>query len=126
MAIAGAASMAGGGALRAQEAEVGVLPDLAAMPADDTTLQTYDDGGHKRLLLRFDGFIHNIAVPPDGAVGPPTAGALDIRGVRPSARVPMRVHQLVYAADGSIARTITGTGARLVFATADGHDHWHL
>src|ERR1700684_2357374 len=63
---------------QARSAEpAGVLPNLVADPPDNQSLETSNtEGGLKpdgesRLLLRFNGYIHNI--------GP---GALDIRGSR--------------------------------------------
>ncbi len=49
----------------------GLLPNLVADPPDNASLTTSSIEGHTRLLLRFNGYIHN-----DGS------GALDIRGSR--------------------------------------------
>lgn len=55
---------------RASDSEP-LLPDLVADPPDNAMLETSSIGGRARLLLRFNGYIHNI--------GP---GALDFRGSR--------------------------------------------
>ncbi len=53
-----------------------LLPNLVADPPDSTALATDSSTGTPRLLLRFNGYIHNI--------GP---GALDFRGSREKPKV---------------------------------------
>jgi hypothetical protein len=69
--------------------------------------------GEPELLLRFNGYIHNV--------GP---GALDFRGSRSSASEPMNAFQRVYDTGGGFKEE--PSSAELVYATADGHEHWHL
>src|SRR5690348_11397332 len=54
----------------------GLLPNLVADPPDGTSLQTDSSSGTARLLLRFNGYVHNR--------GP---GAVDFRGQREKPRV---------------------------------------
>jgi Big-like domain-containing protein/lysyl oxidase len=95
------------------------LPNLVADPPSNVSLETSTtEGGLKEpgeamLLLRFNGYIHNV--------GP---GALDFRGSRKSSSEAMHAFQRVYYSDGSFKEE--PSSAELVFATADGHDHFHL
>lgn len=96
-----------------------LLPDLVADPPSNISLETSTtEGGLKKnaepqLLLRFNGFIHNI--------GP---GALDFRGERGSTAEAMKASQRVYNSDGSFKEE--PSSAELIYVTADGHEHWHL
>jgi hypothetical protein len=96
-----------------------LLPNLVADPPNNVTLETSStEGGLKssgepKLLLRFNGYIHNV--------GP---GALEFRGYRNSPSEPMKAFQRVYNSDGSYREE--PSSAELVYATADGHEHWHL
>jgi hypothetical protein len=103
------AGWAAGFAQAARAAEV--LPELVADPPDGMELQS--TGG--QLLLRFNGYVHNAGL-----------GALDIRASRSDTSQPMTVQQRIFQADGTISRQVTLPGAQMIFATADGHDHWHL
>jgi hypothetical protein len=67
-----------------------------------------------RLLLRFDGFVHNV--------GP---GPLEVTGQRASIADPMIPRQRIYRSDGS-SYDVVMPGALMVYASADGHSHWHL
>jgi hypothetical protein len=87
------------------------LPELVADPPDGMELQS--TGG--QLLLRFNGYVHNAGM-----------GALDIRASRSDTSQPMTVQQRIFQPDGNISRQVTLPGAQMIFATADGHDHWHL
>src|SRR5271163_4735830 len=140
----------------AQSAEpTALLPDLVADPPDNVSLETSDtEGGLKgagesRLLLRFNGYVHNI--------GP---GALDFRGSREKpvetqateeeverhrekeeelpqkteeelAKPPMKAFQRVFttnAEETNIERPHKEepSSAELVYVNADGHHHFHL
>jgi hypothetical protein len=69
---AGALLLAGSALHLAHASEpVPLLPELVADPPDNASLSTSSLEGHTRLLLRFNGYLHN-----DGE------GALDIRGSR--------------------------------------------
>jgi hypothetical protein len=95
------------------------LPNLVADPPAGISLETSTtEGGLKKtgtaqLLLRFNGYIHNL--------GP---GPVDFRGSRSSSAEPMKAFQRVYSSDGSFKEE--PSSAELVYATADGHEHWHL
>ena len=133
----------------------GLLPNLVADPPDNQTLETSStEGGLKpdgesRLLLRFNGYIHNT--------GP---GALDIRGSREKpavskateeeverhrekeeqlpqkveeelAKPPMKVFQRLFttsAEETNIERPHKEepSTAEVFYVNADGHHHWHL
>jgi len=96
-----------------------LLPNIVADPPDNVSLETSSTegglkgGGEAKLLLRFNGYIHNV--------GP---GALDFRGSRKSAAEPMKAFQRVYSSDGSFKEE--PSSAELVYVSADGHQHWHL
>jgi hypothetical protein len=96
-----------------------LLPNLVADPPAGISLETSTtEGGLKKeatpqLLLRFNGYIHNL--------GP---GPVDFRGSRSSSSEPMKAFQRVYSSDGSFKEE--PSSAELVYATADGHEHWHL
>ncbi len=88
------------------------LPNLVADPPDNMSLDQQGLPGH--LLLRFNGYIHNV--------GP---GALEIDGSRPDTSSPMGVFQNIFNDDGSSAMTALPS-AQMIYVSADGHNHWHL
>ena len=93
------------------------LPNLVADPPENVTLESINDqAGKPRLLVRFDGFIHNR--------GP---GALEVRGGERKGRV-MKARQWVRGLDGVFKPVDPPSGIplSLVYETADGHNHWHL
>ncbi len=96
-----------------------LLPNLVADPPSNISLETSTtEGGLKKeappeLLLRFNGYLHNL--------GP---GAIDFRGSRSSTSEPMKAFQRVYNSDGTFKEE--PSAAELVYVTADGHEHWHL
>jgi hypothetical protein len=96
-----------------------LLPNLVADPPDHVELETSEtegglrERGEAQLLLRFNGYVHNT--------GP---GALDFRGERESASVPMKAFQRLYFPDKTWKQE--PSPAELVYVTADGHEHWHL
>jgi hypothetical protein len=95
------------------------LPNLVADPPNNVALETSTtEGGLKgsgeaKLLLRFNGYLHNV--------GP---GALDFRGSRSSPSESMHAFQRVYNSDGSFNEE--PSSAELVYVEADGHEHFHL
>lgn len=91
-----------------------LLPDLVADPPVAPSLEQYTSGGQTRLLLRFDGFVHNSG-----------AGAADVRGSVPSGNEMTSVIQRLYHADGTWTESPLA-GARVRFENEDGHNHWHL
>jgi Lysyl oxidase/Bacterial Ig domain len=128
-----------------------LLPDLVADPPDGIELATDSSTETNRLLLRFNGYIHNK--------GP---GAVDFRGTRVAAKLssanekkvkeaeekdeglpqsieeelaasPMKAFQRLFTTnvgeeEDNIERAHKDepSPAELIFASADGHHHWHL
>lgn len=90
------------------------LPDLVADPPARIAAapETYSDDVGPRLLLRFDGYVHNR--------GP---GALEIRGSDGVNGVMGSTWQHVYGPgpDGG-----DYAGPQLLFETNDSHNHWHM
>jgi lysyl oxidase/Big-like domain-containing protein len=110
--VAGAVALAAAWSLGVTQAAAAsdVLPHLVADPPTGAELDV-DTG---RLLLRFEGYVHNV--------GP---GPLEIRGQRASTADQMIANQRIYQTDGSF-RDVAMPGAQMVYADADGHHHWHL
>lgn len=126
-----------------------LLPHLVADPPDGIELVTDSSTGAPRLLLRFNGYIHNQ--------GP---GALDLRGHRDAPHVSTRtteeveraretqsplparteeelavpsmaVFQRIFttsAGEANIERAHLDepNSAQMIYSSADGHHHWHL
>src|SRR4051812_20010911 len=128
-----------------------LLPNLVADPPDGTSLATDSSTGTTRLLLRFNGYIHNL--------GP---GAVDFRGSRAKPAVskateeevaraqekqeslpqkteeelavpPMKVVQRLFTTavgeeETNIERPHADepSAGEMVYVSADGHHHWHL
>jgi Bacterial Ig domain/Lysyl oxidase len=96
-----------------------LLPDVVADPPNNVSLEssTTEGGlkgsGEAKLLLRFNGYLHNV--------GP---GALDFRGSRSSPAEPMHAFQRVYNSDGTFKEE--PSSAELIYVSADGHNHFHL
>jgi hypothetical protein len=101
-----------------------LLPDVVADSPDNISLAVSeetptDEHMAPELLLRFNGYVHNI--------GP---GALDFRGSRGTpdpkelASPPMNVFQRVYNSDGTYSEE--PSTAQMIYVNADGHHHWHL
>src|SRR4051812_20315172 len=91
-----------------------LLPALVADPPARPLLGTYATGGQTRLLLRFDGFVHNVG-----------SGPLDVRAARASADEPLAGVQRVQDDAGGWHDRALPAG-ELVYEEADGHHHWHL
>lgn len=92
------------------------LPDLVADAPVGGNQPTVDsDASGDRLLLRFDGFVHN---------GGP--GRLEIRGTAPSGGLMGTVRQRVYDDAGGFADRAHSPSPTLIYETNDDHDHWHL
>jgi hypothetical protein len=126
-----------------------LLPNLVADPPDNVSLTTDSSTGTNRLLLRFNGYVHNR--------GP---GALDFRGSREKPKVsqkieeeverareheeslpqkteeelvspPMKVFQRLFttnAEETNIERPHSDepSSGEMIYVSADGHHHWHL
>ncbi len=126
-----------------------LLPNLVADPPDNVSLATDSSTGVNRLLLRFNGYVHNK--------GP---GAVDFRGSREKPKVsqaveeeverarekqeslpqkveeelatpPMKVFQRLFttnAEETNIERPHVDepSAGEMIYVSADGHHHWHL
>ncbi len=126
-----------------------LLPNLVADPPDNVSLATDGSTGVNRLLLRFNGYVHNK--------GP---GAVDFRGSREKPKVskaveeeverarekaeglpqkveeelatpPMKVFQRLFttnAEETNIERPHVDepSSGEMIYVSADGHHHWHL
>jgi hypothetical protein len=96
------------------------LPDLVSDSPDGWYLSTYDNGASKRLLVRFNGYVHNAGT-----------GALEITGANPTtdpgdASPEMTsVSQRIYSTGGGYRDDSSGNPT-VIFETADYHNHWHL
>ncbi|MBY0396346.1 MAG: hypothetical protein K2X91_07735, partial [Thermoleophilia bacterium] len=95
-----------------------VLPDLVADAPARPIISgyTYPDGT-QALLLRFDGYVHNI--------GP---GPFEIRGSDRMGAEMTTVRQYV-SSGGSMVATdppAGSAGPQVIYETADGHNHLHL
>lgn len=104
-----------GGADSSQADSPLLYPDLVSDPPGNSRLEIYDDGTTERLLMRFDGFVHNAG-----------AGALELRGTDPVDRHMTHVIQRVYRGDGSSADSANTPTPQLIFETNDDHFHWHF
>jgi Lysyl oxidase/Bacterial Ig domain len=112
------------------------LPDLVADPPDTISLEVSEETPTHlhtaaKLLLRFDGYVHNV--------GP---GPLDFRGSREAPPNPsepavpkMNVFQRIYEYEltagppppiESTPYENRQSNATLEYVSADGHKHWHL
>jgi hypothetical protein len=99
--------------LPAGAAAAPVYPDLVAdPPGKPSPAEVYSDAGGARLLLRFDGFIHNR--------GP---GPLEIQAGSRNGSAMTSVRQRLLDGDGSVFEPLT---AQVIYETDDSHDHWHL
>jgi hypothetical protein len=126
-------------------------PNLVADPPNNTLLETSSVEGSSKLLLRFNGYVHNV--------GP---GALDFRGSREKPKVskateeqveharekeeglpqkteeelaspPMKVFQRLFTTNVGQEETNIerahkdeASSAEMIYVSADGHHHWHL
>ncbi|MBD0282604.1 MAG: hypothetical protein ICV69_10490 [Thermoleophilaceae bacterium] len=99
--------------LPAAAAAAPVYPDLVAdPPGKPSAPEVYSDAGGARLLLRFDGFVHNR--------GP---GPLEIQASSRNGTSMASVRQRFPDGGGSVFEPVT---ARVIYETDDSHDHWHL
>jgi uncharacterized repeat protein (TIGR01451 family) len=93
------------------------LPDLVSDPPDQQRFEVYSDAatGTDRLLLRFNGYVHNA--------GP---GPLEIIGRTPVSGTMSTTGQRIYDTTGAFVREDLTHSPLLIYETADGHNHWHL
>jgi hypothetical protein len=104
-------------------------PPLVAGGRGDNGLSVDGSGPGARLLLRFDGYVHNAG-----------SGPLEVDDPNPDGK--MDAHQVVYPAGVTPGNPSQGTtlplppnlpnpsgiphGGLAFFETADGHNHWHV
>ena len=92
-----------------------LLPDLVApVPTNPAVGVSTLADGHDHLLVRFDGYIHNVG-----------DGALEIFGSNPVNGVMTVSGQRIYTTTGS-TRDDTSRHPQIYFENSDGHNHWHL
>jgi hypothetical protein len=155
LASIGAVALVGGlllsGSLRAASASAPLKPNLTAEPPNGQYFATEQFEGRTRLLVKFNGYIHNK--------GP---GAIDIRGKRTTnfktstvekaefdeqhqtetmkqpeleelSQPAMEVKQREFTTEpgheeSNIERAHVDqpSSAELIYSASDGHDHWHL
>jgi hypothetical protein len=92
-----------------------LLPDLVADPAEQPRFEVEGRRTNRRLLVRFNGYVHNT--------GP---GIVEVRG---SNRQGLRMDgfQRLFRADGTFVDHVQpGNRPNLDYETDDGHDHWHV
>ena len=89
-------------------------PDLVADPPVDRVIVQQDAGAGARMLLRFNGFVHNA--------GP---GDLVLKGTDGANKVMGQVAQQVFD-DAGGSRLVSQPLAALRYETTDSHKHWHL
>lgn len=93
-----------------------VYPDLVAdSPGAPLAPVVYDDGAGPRLLMRFDGFVHNAGL-----------GALEIQANSRSGATMTNVRQRIYDSVSGYADWVNAPTPQVLFETDDDHDHWHL
>ena len=93
-----------------------VYPNLVADPPGAAAAPVvYDDGAGPRLLMRFDGFVHNA--------GP---GALEIFATGRSGTTMTNVQQRVYDSVSGSSLWANNPRPQVLFETDDSHNHWHL
>ncbi len=105
-----------GGATGVGPAEA--LPDMVSDAPTGAVLQTYVDADltkPHRLLLRFNGFVHNQGTGP-----------LEIVGRTPVNQTMTVTAQRIYDTSGAFVREDTSRNPATIYETADGHNHWHL
>jgi hypothetical protein len=140
------------GPLRAHASGSQLLPDIVAEPPADAELATERfDGGPERLVIKFNGYLHNVG-----------SGALDMEGNREAphlssqgkqelekwqgkhgelppklkeelASPPMHLSQNIFTTAVNEEKEIEREHikeprehAEMVYSDADGHNHWHL
>ena len=99
----------------ASAAAAPVYPDLVADSPGVPSLEVYADGSGARLLMRFDGFVHNR--------GP---GALEIRAADRFGAAMTTVNQRVFDSGGGYQDLVNTPAPQVLYETDDDHDHWHL
>jgi Lysyl oxidase len=87
-----------------------VYPNLVSDPPAAPQIEDHTSSdGARRLLLRFDGFVHNAGL-----------GALELRGDPRTGNLSQRLY------DPSGPEVDVPAAAPVVYETNDQHNHWHL
>ncbi len=91
-----------------------LYPNLVSDPPGAASAPVvYDDGAGPRLLMRFDGFVHNAGF-----------GALEIQGTGGNGATMTNVRQRIY--DSVSPSALWASPAQVLYETDDSHNHWHL
>ncbi len=92
------------------------LPDIVSDAPTSPRFESYTDATNtNRLLLRFNGYVHNQGTGPLEIIGrTPVSGTMSTTGQR------------IYDTSGAFLREDTTRKPLLIYETADGHNHWHL
>jgi Lysyl oxidase/Bacterial Ig domain len=115
-------AVAGVAALGLARAATGVgpaeaLPDLVSDAPTAQRFEVYSDSATSanRLLLRFNGYVHNQGTGPLEIIGrTPVSGTMSTTGQR------------IFDTTGGFVREDLTHHPLLIYETADGHNHWHL
>jgi hypothetical protein len=89
-------------------------PDMVSDPPEDPFLDLSGSGGGSRLLLRFDGFVHNAG-----------GGRAEIVGTGGLIGLQKAVVAQVYD-DDVLGEVSAASPGQLLFETNDSHNHFHL
>ena len=93
-----------------------ILPDLVSdAPGQSIPPETYTDSQGTRLLVRFDGFVHNAG-----------QGQLELRASNRSGDTMQTVVQRVRDSAGGTTDMTRSPIPTVKYESADGHNHWHL
>ncbi len=93
-----------------------ILPDLVSdAPGTSIAPETYVDSQGTRLLVRFDGFVHNAG-----------QGPLELRASNRSGDLMQTVVQRANDGAGGTTDLTRIPKPTIRFESADGHNHWHL
>ena len=93
-----------------------LYPDLVSDPPESPEAEPFVSGGTSMLLLRFDGFIHNI--------GP---GRADIRASNSGDPFTLDVvKQRIFDSVSGFTDVTAPAEAQVLFESTDGHRHYHL
>lgn len=93
-----------------------VPPDLVSdPPGASAPPQVFTDEQGDRLLLRFDGFVHNRGLGP-----------LELRGFDRVGTEMTTVVQRIKTSKRRWVDHVVSPEAKIRYEPADGHDHWHL
>src|SRR6185437_10410145 len=122
-----------------------ILPNLVADPVDGFEIQQASFGGKSYLLLKFNGYIHNKgpgAVDFRGSRGAPTIKKSTLEAIEHHATFspeqeaelanpPMETTQRLFTTNSEQTNpnrphVEEASAGKLIYSSADGHNHWHL